>query len=577
MPRPICFHHLRKTGGTTLIAMIDGFVPPHRCLSWQDWPEIQGAPARPAEDWLFVHGHADMTRFAPSGAFTFTVVREPLERLKSERRQWTQAADENIATMSPAGATATRAFRHLPLAAILDRVFDHPVTVSNFWNHQTAMLGAWPLLREQFGHRAAGDRDRLPIEGYFPGPAPETRDGEQMADWLHRSRHAILDLAIGRLRSLDYVGVQERFEESTREIFARLGLPEPGIVPRLNARDGYPDENDAHVAKFAAPFLELDYALHEEARILHARAGRAGPAPRSDYIGRSIGVGEHGLFGADEAPGGHGWHRDHLGVDGRASRWTGPSCVFASRLEPGRHRLELTLFGAVSEAAVLGTTVVVEGLPARTGARPGDDGRWRIVAEFDVATTGLHDLRFDVPGTIDGHGLEIASIGIASVPVPDVVDAGDGGLERATAALASMDGENAPEGEIARAFGAAVRDVVVRLAMPDLDRWRGEDACVTADDMFAAFADAIATASALADVAESRDRPWETQARLHATYALRWLADVAVPPIYRPLYRRADALVRGTPAFEGVVWEAAVNLARILVSLTDSPPATPSP
>ncbi len=311
-PRRVLFQHLRKTGGTTLIALFGNFM---RAVALH--PHVSDAAARFAAtraDWAFVHGHSGLLmQLRTERSFAFTFLRRPLPRLLSERRQWMQAQAENIESAPAAVAAATLALRHAPVAEILGRLFEFPVAVTSFWNHQALTLGAWQgqmLAPEEY------DRNFIDLHRHFP-------DNASFCAWLERNRYAILKNARANLRSLDYVGIYEDFEDSTRELFLRLGLPEPPVIPRLNARERFPDEDDEGLKELARPFIDLDEELYDEALELHARQGRAARGAPINYLDHYVAANEDKSFAADEPPGGHGWHEPARRADGKWSRWTG--------------------------------------------------------------------------------------------------------------------------------------------------------------------------------------------------------------------------------------------------------------
>lgn len=408
---PFFFQHIRKTGGTTATEVFETFFPPTACRSIGD--VYLSASSMEEVDSLvwgacYFHGHADLAPFIRGKALTFTMLREPLPRLCSERRQWTQASREDLAVARTEVAAATRALQSLPLVEILGRVFDNPVVVPSFWNHQALSLGAWPLVRE-FSHNPD------PLAYAFHGLWRHFRSSGELHDWLIDSQDAILSKAIERLRSFDYVGITEDLETSLRTMLDGLGFPQPAAIAHLNQRSAYADEADSALAGAARPFLELDLALYEEAQSLHARPTLKKRLERADYIGRTVLKGERRVFRADSAPGGYGWHRHHAKPDGRPSRWSGVHCYYALSLESGDYEIEAFLFGAVSEAAIRATRLHCDGQLLPSEVRIYESGQWSIAAKLRAARNGLFDVEFKIPGGHDNFGLELEKIIVASL------------------------------------------------------------------------------------------------------------------------------------------------------------------
>ena len=239
--------------------------------------------------------------------------------------------------------------------------------------------------------------------------------------WLERNRYVILKKAIETLRSFDYVGISEDFDNSTCEVFARLGLPAPPFVPHINARDHYPDEDDEGLKELARPFIDLDEELYDEALELHARQGRTARGAPMNYLDHYVATNEDKSFAAEEPPGGHGWHESARRADGKWSRWTGPGTEshFSLRLDRGAYRVELSIFGAVSERAIRTLALSLDGAPLATAIAPLADGSWLASAEIFCAEPGMRTLTITVAATANGHGVEVASLRVASLGVGD--------------------------------------------------------------------------------------------------------------------------------------------------------------
>src|SRR5262249_20162303 len=156
--RPVYFQHLRKTGGTSLVDTLKLFFRPERCALVDE--RLQSGD--PTEDVLnqiracdLVTGHSEILSSAPPGAFKVAVFRDPLLGWTPERRKGTQAPPQDFPASPPAVAAATVALQKRPFVEILQRAFDYPVMLPDFWNHQTMILGAWPLLKKQTRQRRA--------------------------------------------------------------------------------------------------------------------------------------------------------------------------------------------------------------------------------------------------------------------------------------------------------------------------------------------------------------------------------------------------------------------------------------
>ncbi len=399
------FQHLRKTGGTTLQTMLGAMFPASESARFGEilsaCPTIEEARAV-ARSKLFLHGHADLLELADASAFRFAFVRDPFARLCSERKQWSQAGEENIQATDRLTAAAMIVFKPLELKDILCFAFAHPPSVYAFWNHMTLALGAGPLLEAERGKRPVDHYDSSLFHLNF-GSAVALRS------WVLDNAEKLLATAVARLRTLNFVGIYEDFDSETHELFARLGLPRPDAIPRLNARSAYADEADPELRAAAKPFLALDQALYEEARAMRGRRQATTLTPRND-LGHLVRPGQELVIAAREAPCGHGWHSAHLRQDGRWSRWTSDCCSYLLSAEPGDYSFELRMFGAASERAIRELKLTFGQAKIGTTVGQDRDGLWFVRGSAGIDNAGAIRLRLEVPDAANGYGLEVAEL-----------------------------------------------------------------------------------------------------------------------------------------------------------------------
>lgn len=136
-------------------------------------------------------------------------------------------------------------------------------------------------------------------------------------------------------------------------------------------------------------------------------------------------------------------------------------------------------------------------------------------------------------------------------------------LESAVGELRAMDPRCASEEGIARSFGRIAQSIAVRLDLAGLDVWREDDACRTADQVLAAFADLIQGFSNEARTRHIEKRPWVEEANEHGRYAVARLAGVTAPPLLAGEPCLPDAFQRGTGGFNAMLREAACNFSAI--------------
>jgi hypothetical protein len=410
--RRIFFQHIQKTGGTSVLAMLQNFVPSASAYGYRD---LGADPVRrymgPSRAILFFD-HQPILHNKIRETFAFAFFRDPFARLLSARRQVTDATDADIAVMKPLDKAPFLAMRNMTMEQILDAVFDYPITVSWFWNHQALMLGLWPMLRAMDGWKIRLNT----FDRHFA-------DRAAYRAWYERNRSNILKNAITTLRSLDYVGLNEDFEISVREVFTRLGLPEPEFTMHLNARAAYQDEKNQGLKDKAAPFIDLDQEIYEEAKELHARSGRAQRGAPVEFFFRLVSVDEDRRFGPEEAPGGHGWHPATLREDHVFSRWSGPMTrsFYTFHATAGEFRVEIWFFGAVSPRAIHNVSIAINGERAPIEVEMSSDAHYLIIASFANHRDGRVEICIEAGETVAQCGLQLEHIRVVGALAPTYV------------------------------------------------------------------------------------------------------------------------------------------------------------
>jgi hypothetical protein len=584
--RPIRFLHIRKTGGTTMHSLLGDLVATERSARASELRHAAITSRITPNDrarYLYIHGHGAIDWFEEPGAFLFAFFRDPLARFLSERRQWSQASDEDLAAAPEAPSRAMALFRTLDIWGFIDAITDHPIAMTSVWNHQTLSMGLWPVLAARLG------RERCE-ELAFGEPCTLFGSGREFLAFLESEAEAILDVALAKLHRLSFIGLADRIEEDVPLLCRHLGLPPAPRVPVLNARSAIGDESLPGVAEAIAPFIRLDEILLREARRIAAARPALRPSARADYLGRRVGRGGRVEVDAAAAPGGPGWHPHHVREDGRFSRWSRDQPCLSFRGEMGGYVLALDVFGAVEESALLGARL-------RCGDRVTDfeagvmpDGVWRLRAPFALVRDGLCDLAILLPA--EGElGLEVAGFTITAddwvAPLPVC---GHGAGCQATRAALRRHGEDRVRGHVAvkqaiaalraqpapatemeavLAFGRVAEAFCRRFDLAFPQGWERAGGCLSPADVFAAVIDlAGAGAEAAGLPVESRARLAE-EVRGHAAYALARLADVSPPPGFGPVELVPDAPGRGDPRAVRMMGEAVMNFATLLDWLAD--------
>jgi hypothetical protein len=406
--KPVFFQHLKKTAGTSLADTLRLFFSPETISAsgdhLHDGISIEDALAS-LRSCTLVIDHSEIVSAARDDAFKVAIFREPFKRLLSQRRQWMQASAEDIAAARPPIAAATIALQKHSMADILKTIRDHPVMIPDFWNHQAVTLGAWPLLRSEGTLRRASAYADSRMQEHFGS-------GAEFHAWLIANKARIAERAMQSLKSLDYVGLTEDFDTSVHEIFARIGLPEPGNVVVRNVREAFDDERDPQLQELATAFLELDRELYEAAAERHAVFARVARGTPVDYIRRELTADAPLEISADAPPGGHGWHGAHRRADEIWSRWSGPGneSRVALSASPGLYSMRVEVFGASSEQILRSMQVEVEGrnLTTETACQP--DGLWTVTTTFERTRHDRFDVVFRFPVLNSEYGIELKRI-----------------------------------------------------------------------------------------------------------------------------------------------------------------------
>lgn len=403
--RSVYFQHLQKTGGTSITDALRLFFREERTCTQDKHLAGQRSITEALttlRNFQLVTSHSDILSAAPDDAFTFSILRDPFERLLSARRQIWQATDEQIAAARPAVAAAILAVRHLPFDEVLHRLFEHPRLVEALWNHQTLMLGGWPLVRETSHLQACWAYMHSCLDLHFQTAA-------DLHGWLDQNRSNIITRAKTSLRRLGFIGLMEEFDASAREVFARIGLPEPGEVLVRNARASFPDEDEPEIRSAAASFLDLDYELYEIGKELYARQRRAARGMPVDYTGRHVAAARQTIVSCLEPPAGHGWYLAQQRQDGGWSRLTGPALEsrFSLAADPGSYQLTIELYGGVSVRSIFEAEILVEGRNYLVVSESLPTGYYRLSTSFARQNSDRFDVVVRCPDVGQEYGLAV--------------------------------------------------------------------------------------------------------------------------------------------------------------------------
>jgi hypothetical protein len=265
---PALFVHIQKTAGTSIVDLarmhygnanvvshgdhLDGFsefplkdkfFAPEKVLS-----QFAGVP--------FVSGHFgfDFAKVLMNGRYTFTFLRDPVERILSFYYF--------CRTRDPNEFRIYKLTQEVALDRFLAMGLDVPEVRACIWNTQ-----AWQLAH------GYGNSDGRNIMRFTP--------------------EEILDLAIRHLDDFSYVGFAENFENDRDRILKGLGIALPKGKVVSNANPGRPTAQDlpSSTRRLLERLTELDRILYntaksqQETRLRHERTMR-GKSSFRDYVGK---------------------------------------------------------------------------------------------------------------------------------------------------------------------------------------------------------------------------------------------------------------------------------------------------
>jgi hypothetical protein len=249
--RRIYYYHLKKSGGSTLNQWLDTLTfdertnDPNWIGSWLfGLKDEQATAAQSVRDasraksvfhWSdVVHSHACLLQYAPPRTFSFTMLRDPVERLVSQVHDWRRLKPSDTATEQPHIRECVAVSQSLPLRDFLER---HAYTDGEGFlnNYMTRALSGGRLGRIALD---VTDADRL------------------------------LDFAVASMeQDYEFVGLTEAFDASRNALCALLGLPPARAIPKVNQsrHPGHPDAEIRAAGDVLADLTRADQALYARA------------------------------------------------------------------------------------------------------------------------------------------------------------------------------------------------------------------------------------------------------------------------------------------------------------------------
>ena len=265
---PAVFLHIQKTAGTSIVDLARGHYGNANVISHGD--HLEGFSEFPLKDKFFapehvlgrfggtpfVSGHFgfDFAKILMDGRYTFTFLRDPVERILSFYYFCRQR--------DPNEFRIYKLTQEVTLDEFLAMGLDVPEVKACIWNTQ-----AWQLAH------GYGNSDGRNIMRFAP--------------------EEILDLAIRHLDDFSDVGFAENFENDRDRILKALGITPPKERIISNANPGRPTAQDMPLStrRLLEQLTQLDHILYttaqsqREIRLRHERPIQS-KSPFRDYIGK---------------------------------------------------------------------------------------------------------------------------------------------------------------------------------------------------------------------------------------------------------------------------------------------------
>jgi hypothetical protein len=253
MPRKLraaVFVHIQKTAGTSVQEMARQAYGNDNVISHGDYEEL-GLEA--CKSIPFVSGHFGYAFAKPLMAdrYSFTLLRDPVERLLSLHRYYMRE--------SPESSPTARIAHEGDLCYFLDK--DHgEVHRSHIWNHQTLQIA------HGYGASLAGEPD--------------------LWGW-ELTEEELLRKATSNLGEFDFVGLAEKFDADIEHVFREIGVRRKLKIPCTNTtRAGFAETVLSHQEKCRLrDFTELDSELYA-----HVQRQRQTATRRWNFVRSSIGA-----------------------------------------------------------------------------------------------------------------------------------------------------------------------------------------------------------------------------------------------------------------------------------------------
>lgn len=384
MGEPHYFVHIPKTGGTSLISVLDRFFSADRICPWQLWSDLPPSPDFGPYDLIRGHfGGGGLKRWLPGDTRLLTLLRDPAALV--------------LSTFGHIRREAGTRFHQQARQMQLGEFIADTQARTALDNRQTAFLSFDPRSDPGSGLALFAPQSARRVALELAGSGGSVSKAERLAR------------AVATLEDCVWFGILERFEESMWLLARYFSAPPVGRLH--HARDEARDRKQ-HLKQAAGlrheidELTELDVALYEAALVrFEARLAAAkrhidlGPDTSRNSLS-ALEPGDRLRYDFGSRLLGSGWHvREHKHPEGDYFRWTGPeplSLLLLPWLSTGLEELRIRVVNGVDDQVIEAMTWRINEVPVVPEDLMGSGPVREFTAQVPVEARTDEQLRLEI-------------------------------------------------------------------------------------------------------------------------------------------------------------------------------------